>query len=58
MDAKIESGLTVSVSLWTAVDMNKYQLKRCGIKGEQYTIIFLNVQILIMILRSLKCMTL
>jgi len=34
MDAKIESGLTVSVSLWTAVDMNKYQLKRCGIKGD------------------------
>ena len=28
MDAKIEFGLTVSVSLWTAVDMNKHQLKR------------------------------
>jgi len=24
----------VSVSLWTAVDMNKLPFKRCGIKGD------------------------
>jgi len=27
-------GLTVSVNLWTAVDMNKLNLKGCGIKGD------------------------